>query len=346
MKKHIPIAVFSLLFVWLVACPVWAQQERIEQVLSLGLEDAQKIFEAYNAPLGRTIGFAMSDGWHETAQPLKRWQTNFRFVQSSVVYPAYAQKYNLIDLNLKNAVVIAGDSSAPTAIGERGDLSILRNRLNDSLVFLPKGLGLIYKQYAFFPAVYPQFNIGLFRNTELSVRFLPNVVPLISPFVSDIPENISMSYWGVGLMHDLKQWIPSIALAPFSLSVWGSYSSAKMSYPLKLTSLGPQDPRNQLLRYEVKAYSLGAVASKKIAFLTVFGGLQYDKSISTNRLEGTYKVGDEIINNPLEQTYEGQRIAGNLGAKVRFKQTFVMASAVFSQYTTLSIAIGFGSNNP
>lgn len=346
MKNHIPIAALSFLCVLFATCRVQAQQERIEQVLSLGLNDAQKIMEAYNAPLGRTIGFAMSDGWHETAQPLKRWEMNFRFVQSSIVYPAYEQTYNLIDLNLENGIVIAGDSTAPTAIGERGDLSILRNRLNDSLVFLPQGLGLIYKQYAFFPTAYPQFSIGLFRNTELSVRFLPNVASLMSPFVSDLPDNISMSYWGVSLMHDLKQWIPSIALAPFSLSVWGSYSQAKFSYPLELRSLGAQDPRDQVLRYGVEAYSVGAVASKKVAFLTLFGGVQYDKSIANNRLEGTYKVGEQVITNPIDQIYEGQRIAGNVGAKLRFKKMFLMASAVFSQYTTLSISIGFGSNNP
>lgn len=345
MKKNICFAI--LFFCCLGALfPLQAQQERIEQVLRLGLNDAQKIMEAYNAPLGRTIGFAMSDGWHETAQPLKRWQSNFRFVQSSVVYPAYEQRYNLIDLRLENGVVIAGDSSAPTAIGERGDLSVLRNRLNDSLVFLPQGLGLIYKQYAFFPAVYPQFSIGLFRNTELSIRFLPNVAPLVSPFVSDIPDNIQMSYWGVSLMHDLKQWIPSIALAPFSLSVWGSYSQANFSYPLELRSLGAGDPRDQLLRYGVTAYSVGMAASKKIAFLTLFGGMQYDKSIATNRLEGTYKVGEEIITNPIDQTYEGQRIAANIGAKLRVKKTFLAVSAVLSQYSTLSVTIGFGNNNP
>lgn len=339
-----------ILFFFLCTGVLKAQESsRIETVLSLGLSDAVKIFDAYNASLGNTVGFLATDGWHQTAQPLKKGRLNFRLVYTMLFYPSYAQTYSIDALGLDNADVVAGDGLAPTAVGERGDLSLLRNRNTGELVYLPRGLGLFYEQYALVPMVFPQLSVGLLRNTELSVRFLPNILPIASNWVSGIDDNDDrpgrMYYWGVGLMHDLKQWIPAIALSPFSLSVWGNYSNARLYNPIEISNL-PNDPENQAFDYTFSAYSVGLVASKRVSLFTFLGGVQYDHSLMNARLVGRYLIEGSPVDDPISRSYQGQRVAFNLGAKIRLNKWFFGINSTLSQYSTVSFSLGFGANNP
>ena len=90
-----------------------------------------------------------------------------------------------------------------------------------------QGLGL---SMAFAP--YIQANIGLIKNTELNIRYAPSL-DLSSVGNGVIPDNIlsgTINFWGVGVKHELLQWIPVAKVLPLSLSLYANHS--RMSYEL------------------------------------------------------------------------------------------------------------------
>ena len=62
-----------------------------------------------------------------------------------------------------------------------------------------------------------QAGLGLIKNTAIDIRYMPML---------NVGDNINVNLFGVGLKHDLLQWIPVIGDAiPMSLSIQGGYTS-------------------------------------------------------------------------------------------------------------------------
>ncbi len=311
-------------------------QRRIEQAFELGLEDADKVMRAYLSPLGESMGFLQAEGWVFTARPLKRFQFNVHVNLNVMRVPQSARSFSVRELGLNNVVLPDGINDAPTIFGspEAGP-SAFNTVLGDSIAF-PQGIGNLI------PLPVPQFNIGLGHNTELMVRFFPPI-PI---------EFANVGIYAAGIKHDLKQWIPAIALSNFSLSLIANYSYLRFNYGLDVINAG--DARNQEFIFTNRQWSLGLVASKKLPLLTFFGGLRYDNSNSTARFRGSFLVPDangnvEVINiedfNLLNQTYQGGRIGLTGGAKVKIWKLFAFGSATLSTFSTFNLGIGLGFND-
>ena len=54
------------------------------------------------------------------------------------------------------------------------------------------------------PVPMVQAGVGLIKNTEIDVRFMPKLEM----------KNVNIGLWGVGLKHDILQWLPIVDKIP------------------------------------------------------------------------------------------------------------------------------------
>ncbi len=327
-----------------------AQDTGIENTFLLGKDDATKILMEYIAPAPKLIGFAMAEGWYFTAQPLKRGRWNVQLNSSTTIGTEKDASYDLAQLGLQNTATPNGTETA-TIFGGAG--TTVSNNKNGKSFNLGGGFGEITPLD---PSVVTlpnlQVNIGLRKNTEISLRGLPPINV----------GNISVRNYGFGIKHDIKQWIPSISLSNFSLAIVANINYFSLQKGLESSNLpdssgaltipGPTDRSYKVTSLQ---YGGGIVFSKRIKLLTLMTGLRLDVITGTGELKGTYTVytpasggnadGDKQTDIGLiSLSNSTARIGLNLGAKLKLGKFGVFLHSTVGNYSSFNFGFVFGKN--
>lgn len=104
------------------------------------------------------------------------------------------------------------------------------------------------------PFIVPQIGLGSFMGTDVTIRYLPQI---------GFQDYGSVGFTGFGVRHSISQYIP---LFPISLSAQVMWQ--KMSIE--------DDEDNEI--FAASALAGNVVASKSLLLLTVYGGLQVERS--------------------------------------------------------------------
>jgi hypothetical protein len=187
---------------------------------------------------------------------------------------------------------------------------------NDDVLFeIPNGFGL--------PAVplpMPQAAIGLPFGLEVMVRFIPTV---------SATDAGKFNYMGFGLRYSIDQWIPM-----FPLDVSVHFMTQKMNF----TSKDDKDIFN------ATGVAYGIEASKKLLFLTVYGGFQLEKASFTLLkfdCKFTTPDGSETLIPIPEMTFDGKnKSRATIGLRVLL--AVVNLHAEYSIAKTPVLAAGIG----
>ena len=328
-----------------------AQDSGIENTFLLGRDDAAKILTEYIAPAPKIIGFAMAEGWYFTAQPLKRGRWNIQLNSSTAIGTEKDASYDLATLGLQNTATPNGTQTA-TIFGGSGTEVV--NNKNNKTIELGTGFGEITPLD---PSVITlpnlQINIGLRKNTEISLRGLPPINV----------GSISLRNYGFGIKHDIKQWIPSISLSNFSMAIVANVNYFSLQKGLESSVLrdpatgatipGPTDRSYKITSLQ---YGGGIVFSKRIKLLTLMTGLRFDVITGTGELKGTYTVftpatggtntgGDKQTDIGLiSLNNSASRIGLNLGAKVKLGKFGVFLHGIVGNYSSFNFGFVFGKN--
>jgi hypothetical protein len=186
---------------------------------------------------------------------------------------------------------------------------------DDVLFQIPNGFNL-----PAVPLIMPQAAIGLPFGLEVMVRFIPTV---------SATNAGKFNYMGFGLRYDIDRWIPMI---PVDIAV--HFMTQKMNFKSK----DDQDIFN------ASGTAFGIEVSKKLLFLTVYGGLQLEKATFTlSQIDGKFTTPDGT-DTPFtipEMTFEGKdKSRATLG--VRLLLLIVNLQAEYSFAKTPVAAIGVG----
>ena len=321
-----------------------AQDAGIENSFFLGKDDAEKILKEYIAPAPKLIGLVMADGWYFTAQPLKRGAWNIQLNTSTVIGDVKDASYDLSKLNLQNTATPNGVIT-PTLFGGPG--IIVENNKNGKKLTLGDGFNEITPiDQTVLSLPNFQLNIGLRKNTEISLRGLPPI-----NFAG-----VSVKTFGFGIKHDIKQWFPSISLSSFSLAVVANFNYFSFEKQLTPTSNSGflVKPTDRIYGVTSLQYGGGIVFSKRIKLLTLMTGLRFDIVKGTGELKGTYNVytpssGGAGTDNPTNigvLTLENSitRVGLNLGAKIKLGKFGVFLQAIVSNYSSVNFGFVFGKN--
>lgn len=290
-------------------------QEDISNIFKAGVADLNTVAEGYLKPAGNSFSAGLGSNWYNTAAVHKIFGFDLTVGPGIVQAPSSDQSFSLTgltnlrptDVSITSAPSFAGKGDGvqlnlmqPHFLADGSTVNPLWNNGQGKITSFttPKGL----TQYV--PTASLQFTIGLPYINDVSLRLVPTVKV----------KGFETSLWGIGIKHNIKQWIPVVKDLPFDAAVVLAYSRFDMKYafptgaqitPDKLVAGGSvsyiPDPNGgdyttQGMKISATAKTANIVFSKKFIFLTPYVGFGVTQSSFDWTMVGTYPaLGDPVM---------------------------------------------------
>jgi hypothetical protein len=286
------------LYIFMALCSSFSAQAQIQEVLQDDVQEGRSLIEDYLSPLGDALGTALNNAWWTTAKPHKVLGFDVTLSISPVIIPASASQFDIGERgNFKG-------SSTPTILGngERGEVSYTFDTPlgEEEINFkMPNGLGtggLISPML--------QAGVGLLKGTEIDLRYMPTY---------DL-DYFEVGMMGIGIKHDLLQWIPIANKLPIDLSIMAGHTRFNSSFELE----------GQGVDFNVQASTINLLVSKKVLMVTAYAGVGINQSNSQLNIN----LGDE------EMFYLGQ------GANLIGFNTADLTDYSFETFTDVKANVG------
>lgn len=325
------------------AIPSFAQDD-VDQFLNESVADAEKLMKAYLDPFMKSVSLGLNQGWYNTAKPHKIAGFDITVTINAMAIPADEMFYDVNKLNLEKLALdptspdySADAANAPTIFGpERAPIFRVKDEPLTPTFEGPAGIDLEKNlKMNRVPVPIAHFAFGLPKGTELKFRYVPKL---------DLGDQSQFNLIGVGVLHDVKQWIPGIKTLPFDLSAFAGYTK------LRLESQFDDEPNTEDAHgvFEMSAITVQGLISKKISVLTVYGGLGYNMANSSIDMLGKYDINDdgdfndtrEVDPLKLEFAASGPRMTA--GFRLKLAVITLHADYTLQKYNTLTV--GFGIN--
>jgi hypothetical protein len=323
---------------------LFAQQARaqddLQTMLKSNLQDGTKLINGYVDPFMKTLATGLDNGWYNTAKPHKVAGLDLTLTVNAVMAPKSANFYNVNDLKLTNVQLAASqpagisNGNVPTIFGP--DIGAVYQYKSDPSVTYTGPGGLDLKKSIgmnALPVPMVQLGFGLPKGFDLKVRFFPS---------TKIGDNGTAQLFGLGVMHDVKQYIPGIKLLPFDLSAFVGYTHLKLDYGFDTTH------PDQHGSFEVNSTTIQGVISKKISVLTVYGGAGYNIAKSSLSMLGKYDIdGDGVYGDkskgevdPLQSKFAASGPRVTAGFRLKLAIFTLHADYTLQKYSTLTAGFG------
>jgi hypothetical protein len=345
MKSFKRIAVSTFLTA-LVSMQVFGQDD-VDKLLTESVADAEKLIGAYVSPLMKSASSSLNQGWYNTAKAHKIGGVDLTITVNAMTIPSKELFYNVGDLKLTaldlhptSPDYAPNKKLAPTIFGpEREPVFYVKdpgsNNFNEPPFKGPSGIDLkenIGKNVLPMPMAH--LGIGLPKGTDLKIRFVPSI---------DLGDEGTLKMFGIGIMHDVKQWIPGIKMLPFDLSGFVGYTKFKMT-----TEFDEESTRNAEGVFEMSATTIQGLISKKFSVLTLYGGLGYNIAKSKLAMRGEYDIDDDgdyadtREKNPVNLDFTASGPRATAGFRLKLAVITLHADYTLQKYNCLSV--GFGIN--
>ena len=326
-------------------------QVDVVEVLKAGKKDANVLAKAYLNPYANALGDGLNNGWYNSAKTHKLFGFDLNISASAIQIPKSETTFDLNTLGLTNlSPENSANHIAPTVAGpdEDGPRVLVKDDSGNTISSFntPNGLGLDVV-----PVPMAQIGFGLLPHTDFIVRFVPEMK------YDNSGDEMKIGFWGLGVKHNFKEWIPVIKALPFDASVFGSYSEMNAQSEITIDSgdfsdgdvrLTADDTTNPLLKFKTKTSKFGLILSKKIGILTVFGGIGQSKSKTTINLLGKYNVktstGELIFDliDPIDLNFESTNVCVDAGLRLKLAFFSLFGSINKAEYTSYNAGISLG----
>jgi len=324
----------------------------ISQLFKSGPADVNKLVNAYSNPLFKGFGNSLNGGWTNTAKTQSLLHFTLRITASASIVPDKDKTYDLNSLNLTN-IKATGSPIAPTFGGDKNlstgitvtDPTNPNNKYNTTL---PKGV------IKYIPAPQVQLTVGLIKNTDVTVRFIPTIK------VSDDVGKVGM--FGFGLKHNLVNDIDPKHPLPFDLAVAIGYTHLNYTKSLNVVPdadnggvSGSHDFTNQSIEGHFSGFNTQVILSKKLLFFTPFVSVGYLTSSTNVGFKGNYPFLTSVnaLNKPVYTTFtdpinvsgSSASVSGpraDIGFQLSLLALKIYGSYSFAQYQSANVGIGLG----
>jgi hypothetical protein len=321
-------------------------QDEIDKVFQNGKADGEYLLKGYLNPFMQTISLGLNQGWYNTAKTHKVAGLDLTTNVNLMYFPSSDYYFNVDNSKLKEIELLSGPSgtpqsgNVPTMFGP-DKAPTYRSKSDGSEFEGPPGIDMKKNVGKFLPVPTVNFGFGLPKSIELRLRFCPKI---------DLGDKSSFNLYGIGIMHDIKQYIPGIKLLPFDLSVFAGYTHMQMKTDLS-GNFNSIDGKAQEGIFSVNATTIQGVISKKISVITVYGSIGYNIAKSNLAMKGSYDFDDNgsISTDPAKPEHDpvnldfaasGPRVSG--GVRLKLWVFTFHGDYTLQKYSSLSA--GFGIN--
>ena len=298
--------------------------QTMESIIGSDIAQGEKLIEAYFTPMAESFGAGLNNGWYNTAKPHSLGGFDLTFTVNTVIIPSSAKTFNIKDAggtvftsSTKTEASTIFGSSDPTPMTYNmsgpADQAIGQGDFN-----MPGG----FKTPAM-PLPMLQAGIGLIKNTAIDIRYMPML---------NVGNNFNVNLFGIGLKHDLLQWIPVAGDAiPMSLSLQGGYTA--LNTELKISG--------QEVSLKTKATTINLVASKRLLMVTGYAGVGYNSSTTTFAADANFDLGGVQFNEKVSMDFESNNnLRANVGFRFNITLVTIQADYTFSEYPTATLGLG------
>ncbi|SMO42290.1 DUF6588 family protein [Fodinibius sediminis] len=354
------------------ASPLRAQLDNAGTIIKAsateqGRQDANTLLKAYFKPIGKGFGTDLNTGWFNTAKTHSLLGFDLTVSASVARVPGSDRSFNVQKLNLKELEYIEEESTSPvtpTAFGPGESNTTMgayysytnpqtgeqqRERVDFEM---PAGTDVPYV-----PAPMVQASVGFIKGTDVTVRYVP---PL------DLPNDIKLDLWGVGLKHDITEWLPGGKLIPVNISLQAGYTKLNSSIAFNVdpeqgadveNNYDPSTWNGQKAALRTNAFTVNALVGKTLPFISLYGGIGYETSSLVIDTPGSYPVTvpnedfpDQSsqpkkikkVDNPIDISYDkNSSFRGLVGTRIKLAFFNVTASYTLSKYPVGQVGVGF-----
>lgn len=331
----------------------FGQMKNIGTFMAGGTNDAELLLREYITPWANALGTGLSGGWYNTAKTHKLGGFDITFTANMGFVPEADKTFDLRELQLEGQ---HSGNIAQTAAGK--DESGPRiSYFNDRVAYnTPKGIGL-----GFIPSPMVQLGIGFIKGTDITGRFMPAV---------ELGNAGSFGLWGVGLKHDILQWLPLAEKVPvLHVSIHGGYT--KLNYKKSLSfepdqigvpeenvTLAPDcDFNDQELDLTVKSLTVNLLVSADLPVISFYGGVGIANTKTEMALNGYYPVpeinqGEVVVNieqrdaDPVKIDIENNEGSPtkprlNIGMRLKLGVFTIHGDYTKANYSNVTVGLGF-----
>lgn len=313
-----------------------------EELIQGGLGDANTYLKNYMNPFAASLGNGLANGWYNTAKPHKTLGFDLTVNMNLAIIPDAASQFDFNDDNYDNLRLAnpSEGSMLPTFAGGTTEtqLEVFGEREIDGETYnfeqpivAPDGFGLSDLPGPLaVPTPTVQLGIGIVKNTDLIIRYTPEINV----------DGLSFQSFGFGVKHDFKQWIPGMKLLPFDLSGLVGYNKISTTYQI-------DEAAGQFAEFGASATTIQAIISKKLLFFTPYAGVGVNIVNSNFAMRGDYifneGTNEEItVTDPIDFAFDGSG-GPRFTVGARLKILWVLALNVdytIQKYNTLSLGLG------
>jgi len=320
-------------------------QGDLQDLLTGSVADASKLLDGYTKPALKAFGYGLNQGWYNTAKPHKTLGVDLTVSVSAVSIPNSDLFYTVrntelsnLDLVSVNGVQVApgtGSAQVPTIFGPNTPPTY-RSRNTGTEIEVPGGADLKNEiGIQAMPVPVAHLGIGLPKGFDLKVRFVPTV---------NFGDDARFNLFGIGVMHDVKQYIPGIKNLPFDLSGFVGYTNMKLNNSLDVTQ-----GANQRAEFTSSATTIQALVSKKISVLTVYGGAGYNIAKTKIAMLGSYEFEDEsgypiTVTDPITLSSNASGMRATAGLRLKLAVLTLHGDYTIQKDNFNALTVGIGIN--
>jgi len=338
----------------LMAFNAKAQSDSFNELIRSSPADATKLIQNFAEPLFKGFGIGLNSGWNNTAKTKKFLHFDLRITANVAQVPVSGQSFDVTKIGLSNHLTVdptSPTSIAPTFAGDKNAATPLMD-INDNNGNKIGSFNMPNGVIKYIPAPDVQLTIGIFKNTDITVR--------TTPTVSIGSNGGSIGMIGFGIKHDIIQdFVGKKAkkLIPFDLAIAVNYNRINYTATLDVkpntgeqpaSSSQPTDFSNQKIKGYFSGTNVQAIISKKLLFFTPFLSVGYQGANTNISALGNYPVSSSagfygVITDPVhinETSVSGFRT--DVGFQLNLLLLRIFASYSPGQYQSVNGGIGLG----
>lgn len=333
----------------LLACQ--AKSQNLESIL-LAAGDANQLINHYIEPALKGLTYSANGGWYNTAETHQKFGFDIAIGGNVALVPDEDQTFlfNPSDYTFLSTTT-QNSQNLPTVLGQDGNSNIIDVRVpigdgtfKVASFEMPGGV-LEDLPASAVPAPLIQVALGLPTKTDVKLRFVPNL---------NYDDRVDASLFGIGLQHDISQYIPTMEESPLSLSVFGSFTTTKTEYEL-INALGANNVTvtNGVAAFKLNTWTAQAIGGVNLKVVNFYAGAGYSSGNSSIQLLGDYVLSYDIedeagntigsvsesLNDPLDLTANTGGVRGTVGMRINLSVFKIFADYTLQEYNTITAGI-------
>lgn len=329
-------------------------------VATFKLNDVNSYFSAYFEPFARATAVSMGGGWYNTANTHKTLGFDISLISlSGAQIPQSDRLFPASKLTLTNGLSLDSQDDLPTIAASKDKTGPMLQQTIQS--YPPQDMFQLFKGQGVGIGMAPnmfQVGIGLPKGIDIKIRYIPTFS--IKPIKLD-----EVGLWGVGVQHDIKQWIPVVKKVPkLELSVLVAYSkfSAKysgMPFPMtpemfQATSSLPETTwDDQSLGFDVSSLVGNIIVGLKLPVINPYISFGFNSAKFDGGLRGSFpatkvQLNGTTLENVVDSTdidpinIETKDFMMNMAVGFRLKLSVITLSAQYTLQKYSMVTAGFG----